>query len=67
VVITAKHPISVGPSLEAAGLTADEVFTHVHGPEKAAVLRRLAATAYVGDSPPDNPGNAAPHGRLSSP
>lgn len=53
VIITAKHPISVGPSLEAAGLTADEVFTHVHGPEKAAVLRRLAATAYVGDSPPD--------------
>lgn len=53
VIITAKHPISVGPSLVAAGLTADEVFTHVHGPEKAAVLRRLAATAYVGDSPPD--------------
>jgi phosphoglycolate phosphatase len=53
VIITAKHPISVGPSLDAAGLTADEVFTHVHGPEKAAVLRKLAATAYVGDSPPD--------------
>jgi phosphoglycolate phosphatase len=53
VIITAKHPISVGPSLEAAGLTADEVFTHVHGPEKAAVLRELAAVAYVGDSPPD--------------
>lgn len=52
-VITAKHPISVGPSMRAAGLTADELFTHVHGPEKAAVLRTLAATAYVGDSPPD--------------
>jgi phosphoglycolate phosphatase len=52
-IITAKHPISVGPSLRAAGLTADELFTHVHGPEKAAVLRQLAATAYVGDSPPD--------------
>jgi len=29
------------------------VFTHVHGPEKAAVLRSLHAAAYVGDSPPD--------------
>lgn len=53
VIITAKHPISVGPSLEAAGLIADQVFTHVHGPEKAAVLRELTAVAYVGDSPPD--------------
>ena len=53
VIITAKHPVSVEPSLRAAGLTADEVVTHVHGPEKAAVLRRFAATAYVGDSPPD--------------
>lgn len=25
----------------------------VHGPEKAAVLRRLRAVAYVGDTPPD--------------
>jgi phosphoglycolate phosphatase len=25
----------------------------VHGPEKAAVLRRLKAVAYVGDTPPD--------------
>ena len=53
VIITAKHPVSVEPSLRAVGLTADEVFTHVHGPEKAAVLRRLNAAAYVGDSPPD--------------
>jgi phosphoglycolate phosphatase len=53
VIITAKHPISVTPSLLAAGLAADEVFTHVHGPEKAAVLRELRAMAYVGDSPPD--------------
>jgi phosphoglycolate phosphatase len=59
VIITAKHPVSVGPSLEAAGLTADELFTHVHGPEKAAVLRELAATAYVGDSPPDMAAAAA--------
>jgi len=53
VIITAKHPISVEPSLKAAGLAADEVFTFVHGPEKAAVLSRIHAAAYVGDSPPD--------------
>jgi phosphoglycolate phosphatase len=53
VIITAKHPVSVGPSLRAAGLSADELFTLVHGPEKAAVLRSLNAAAYVGDSPPD--------------
>jgi hypothetical protein len=39
VIITAKHPGSVGPGLRAAGLTADELFTHVRGPEKAEVLR----------------------------
>jgi phosphoglycolate phosphatase len=53
VIITAKHPVSVAPSLKAAGLSADEVFTFVHGPEKAAVLNRISAAAYVGDSPPD--------------
>jgi phosphoglycolate phosphatase len=53
VIITAKHPVSVGPSLKAAGLTADELYTHVFGPEKAAVLRKVAAVAYVGDSPHD--------------
>jgi phosphoglycolate phosphatase len=53
VIITAKHPVSVEPSLKAAGLSADEVFTFVHGPEKAAVLSRINAAAYVGDSPPD--------------
>jgi len=53
VIITAKHPVSAGPSLRAAGLAADELFTLVHGPEKAAVLRRLRAVAYVGDTPPD--------------
>jgi phosphoglycolate phosphatase len=53
VIITAKHPISVEPSLKAVGLQADEVFTFVHGPEKAAVLSRINAAAYVGDSPPD--------------
>jgi phosphoglycolate phosphatase len=53
VIITAKHAISVEPSLRAVGLEADEVFTFVHGPEKAAVLSRISAAAYVGDSPPD--------------
>ncbi len=53
VIITAKHPVSVEPSLRAVGLAGDELFTLVHGPEKAAVLRRLKATAYVGDTPPD--------------
>jgi phosphoglycolate phosphatase len=53
VVITAKHPVSARPSLRAAGLVPDALFTLVHGPEKAAVLRRLEAVAYVGDSPPD--------------
>jgi hypothetical protein len=32
-----------GASLRAAGLTADEPFTHVHGAEKAAALRRQLA------------------------
>jgi phosphoglycolate phosphatase len=53
VIITAKHPVSVEPSLRAAGLAVDELFTLVHGPEKAAVLRGLKAAAYVGDTPPD--------------
>ena len=51
IIITAKHPVSVGPSLRAAGLSADELFTLVHGAEKATVLRRLQAAAYVGDTP----------------
>jgi phosphoglycolate phosphatase len=53
VIITAKHQVSVEPSLAAVKLDADEVFTHVHGPEKAVVLERLAAAAYVGDTPAD--------------
>ena len=53
VIITAKHPVSARPSLQAAGLAPDELFTLVHGPEKAAVLRRLKVVAYVGDTPPD--------------
>jgi phosphoglycolate phosphatase len=53
VIITAKHPISVAPSLQAVALQPDEVFSNVHGPEKAAVLKRIQAIAYVGDTPPD--------------
>lgn len=53
IIVTAKHPVSVQPSLDAVGLRADEVFTHVHGPEKAAVLARLGAAVYVGDTPAD--------------
>jgi phosphoglycolate phosphatase len=53
VIVTAKHQVSVGPSLAAAGLSADEIFCHVHGPEKAAVLAQIGAAAYVGDTPAD--------------
>jgi phosphoglycolate phosphatase len=53
VIITAKHPVSVEPSLRAVGLAVDEVFTHVHGPEKAAVLTQIGAAVYVGDTPAD--------------
>jgi phosphoglycolate phosphatase len=53
VIITAKHESSVGPCLLAAGLEADEVFSFAHGPEKADVLRRVGASAYVGDTPAD--------------
>ncbi len=53
VIVTAKHAISVEPSLGAVGLTADRLFTHVHGDEKAEVLARLGAAAYVGDTPAD--------------
>jgi phosphoglycolate phosphatase len=53
VVVTAKHPVSVQPSLAATGLEPDEVIAHVHGPEKAAALARLGAAVYVGDTPAD--------------
>jgi phosphoglycolate phosphatase len=53
VVVTAKHPVSVQPSLAAVGLEPDEIFAHVHGPEKAAVLARIGAAVYVGDTPAD--------------
>jgi phosphoglycolate phosphatase-like HAD superfamily hydrolase len=55
VIITAKHPVSVAPSVKAVGLdaVADEIVTDVYGPEKAAVLVRIGAAAYVGDTPAD--------------
>jgi phosphoglycolate phosphatase len=53
VILTAKHLVSVGPSMTAASLAVREIFTHVHGPEKAAVLARIRAAAYVGDTPHD--------------
>jgi phosphoglycolate phosphatase-like HAD superfamily hydrolase len=53
VIVTAKHEASVAPSLAATGLHADDVFTFVHGEEKAAVLRRISASLYIGDTPAD--------------
>jgi phosphoglycolate phosphatase len=53
VIVTAKHAMSVEPSLGAVGLAPDRLFTHVHGAEKAEVLARLGAAAYVGDTPAD--------------
>ena len=53
VVITAKYELSARLSLDGAGLTPDELFAGAHGPEKAAVLAGLGATAYVGDTPAD--------------
>ncbi len=53
VIITAKHPVSVRPSMVAVGLEPDDLFAHVHGPEKAAVLVSIGAVAYVGDTPAD--------------
>jgi phosphoglycolate phosphatase len=52
VIITAKHPVSVEPSLASVSLVADEVFAYVHGP-KAAVLASIGAVVYVGDTPAD--------------
>jgi phosphoglycolate phosphatase len=53
IIITAKHPVSVAPSLTAAGLEPDDLYTHVYGPEKAAVLTQIGAAVYVGDAPAD--------------
>ena len=53
VVITAKYELTARLSLDGVGLAPDELFTDAHGPEKAAVLAGLGATAYVGDTPDD--------------
>jgi phosphoglycolate phosphatase len=53
VVITAKYEVTARLSLDGVGLTADELFADVHGPEKAAVLASLGAAVYVGDTPAD--------------
>jgi phosphoglycolate phosphatase len=52
-IITAKHEVSVTPCLDVTGLQADHIFTFVHGPQKADVLRRIGAAVYVGDTPAD--------------
>ncbi len=53
VVITAKYAVTARLSLDGTGLTADELFADVHGPQKAAVLAGLRAAVYVGDTPAD--------------
>jgi phosphoglycolate phosphatase-like HAD superfamily hydrolase len=53
VVITAKFELTARLSLQGTGLTPDELFAGVHGPEKATVLASLGAAVYVGDTPPD--------------
>ena len=52
-IISAKHPTSVGPCLDATGIHADALYPFVHGPEKAEVLRSIGAVMYVGDTPDD--------------
>jgi phosphoglycolate phosphatase len=53
VVITAKYEVTARLSLDGAGLTADDLFADVHGPQKSAVLASLGAAVYVGDTPAD--------------
>jgi phosphoglycolate phosphatase len=53
VVITAKYGVTAQLSLDSTGLAADELFSEVHGAEKAAVLAAVGAGVYVGDTPPD--------------
>jgi phosphoglycolate phosphatase len=53
VVITAKYVVPAKAALSGAGLVADELFTDLHGPEKAEALTRLRARVYVGDTPAD--------------
>jgi phosphoglycolate phosphatase len=53
IVITAKLEATARLALDGVGLVADEVIGDVHGPQKAVVLTRLGAAAYIGDTPPD--------------
>jgi len=53
VVISAKAELPARLSLDSVGLSADEIVADAHGPEKAAVLTLIGATAYVGDTPAD--------------
>ena len=48
--ITAKSEPHSHRCLETVGLELDGVVGHVHGDEKAAALRELAAQIYVGDT-----------------
>jgi phosphoglycolate phosphatase-like HAD superfamily hydrolase len=53
VVITAKFEQTARRALDDLDLQVDELIGNAHGPEKGEVLTRLAAAAYVGDTPPD--------------
>jgi phosphoglycolate phosphatase len=53
IVVTAKLEATARLALDGVGLVADEVIGDVHGPQKAVVLTRLGAAAYIGDTPPD--------------
>ncbi|MBO0820323.1 MAG: HAD hydrolase-like protein [Nocardiopsaceae bacterium] len=53
VVITGKYGVLASAALEVTGLAVAEVFSERHGPEKAAVLTKIGAAVYVGDTPPD--------------
>jgi phosphoglycolate phosphatase len=53
VVITAKYVVPAKAALAGARLDPDELYTELHGPEKAEALTRLGARVYVGDTPAD--------------
>ena len=53
IVVTAKLEATARLSLDGVGLAADQVFGDVYGPQKATVLARLGAAAYLGDTPAD--------------
>jgi phosphoglycolate phosphatase len=53
VVITAKFVVPARAGLDGAGLVADDLYTEMHGPEKATILVSIGAGVYVGDTPAD--------------